>query len=106
LEYFKGLSSAFNSLDLNFNSLGKKFNSFSSGLYDKLTGVLNMQSLNGSNGSKFKDGEKVKIEGYFDFWEVLGSYLVLTDDNVVTVVYQLKCDDRIVLAPASFVSKV
>jgi len=65
-----------------------------------------MQSLNGSNGARFKDGEKVKVEGYFEFWEVLGSYLVLTDENVMTVIYQLKCDDRIVLVPASFVSQV
>jgi len=69
---------------------------------EKLSNVLQMQSLNGSNGAKYKDGELVTIDNYSGSWEVLGSYLVLTDNNTITILYQVKQKDRVMLVPSAF----
>jgi len=72
-------------------------------LDEKLSNILAMVSLNGSNGAKFKDGDKVLVKGYIGDWEVLSSHIILTADNTNTIVYQVKQNDRIMLVPASFV---
>ena len=74
-------------------------------LDEKLSNVLAMVSLNGSNGAKFKDGDKVLVKGYIGDWEVLSSHIILTAENTNTVVYQVKQDKRVMLVPASFVTQ-
>ncbi len=72
---------------------------------EKISNVFALKSLNGSNGAKFKDGEIVSVKGYSGFWEVVGSYFTLTADNVVTVIYQVKQSDRVMLVPSAYVFK-
>ena len=72
---------------------------------EKISNVFALKSLNGSNGAKFKDGEIVSVKGYSGSWEVVGSYFTLTADNVVTVIYQVKQSDRVMLVPSAYVSK-
>jgi len=70
---------------------------------DKLTQIFNLHSLNGSNGSKFKDGSIVKIKGYDGDWRVEGSYPLLNSDGVTIIVYKVVQDGRVLLAPSPFV---
>jgi len=70
---------------------------------DKLTQIFNLHSLNGSNGSKFKDGSIVKIKGYDGDWKVEGSYPLLNSDGVTIIVYKVVQDGRVLLAPSPFV---
>ena len=70
---------------------------------EKLSQIFNLQSLNGSNGSKFKDGEEVTLKGYTGNWSVGGSYSLLNNDGVTIIIYKLIQGDRVVLAPAPFV---
>ena len=72
---------------------------------EKISNVFALKSLNGSNGAKFKDGEIVSVKGYSGSWEVVGSYFTLTSDNVVTVIYQVKQSDRVMLVPSAYVFK-
>jgi len=75
-------------------------------LEQKVSKYLGMQSLNGSNGSKFADGSVVNVKGYQGNWIVEGSYPMLNQDSVSIVVYKLVQDGKILLAPAPFVTKV
>ena len=70
---------------------------------EKLSQLFNLKSLNGSNGSKFKDGSIVKVKGYDGDWKVDGSYHMLNNDGVTIVVYKLVQGDRVLLAPSPFV---
>ncbi len=70
---------------------------------EKLSQIFNLKSLNGSNGSKFKDGSIVKIKGYDGDWKVDGSYPLLNSDGVTIIVYKVVQDDRVLLAPSPFV---
>jgi len=93
--------------DLLFD-LNKKFSVFdvldiSKMIDDKLTQIFNLKSLNGSNGSKFKDGSIVKIKGYDGDWRVEGSYPMLNSDGVTIIVYKVVQDGRVLLAPSPFV---
>ena len=74
-------------------------------LDEKLSNILAMVSLNGSNGAKFKDGDKVLVKGYIGDWQVLSSHIILTAENTNTIVYQVKQGNRIMLVPASFVTQ-
>ena len=73
---------------------------------EKLSQLFSMNSLNGSNGSKFKDGSNVTVKGYDGNWVVEGSYPMLNGDNVTIIVYKLTQDDKVLLAPAPYVEKV
>ena len=74
-------------------------------LDEKLSNILAMVSLNGSNGAKFKDGDKVLVKGYIGDWQVLSSHIILTAENTNTIVYQVKQGNRIMLVPASLVTQ-
>jgi len=71
---------------------------------EKLGQLFNLKSLNGSNGSKFKDGEEVLVKGYAGKWKVEGSYPLLNNDGLTIIVYRLSQDGRVLLAPSPFVS--
>ena len=70
---------------------------------EKLGQLFNMPSLNGSNGSKYKDGEEVTVKGYEGIWKVEGSYPLLNNDSVTIVIYKLTQGDKVILAPSPFV---
>ena len=70
---------------------------------EKLSQIFNLQSLNGSNGSKFKDGSETTVKGYSGTWKVEGSYPMLNSEGITIIVYKLLQDDRVLLAPAPFV---
>jgi len=72
-------------------------------LDEKLTQIFGLHSLDGSNGSKFKDGSIVKIKGYDGDWKVEGSYPMLNSDGVTIIVYKVVQDGRVLLAPSPFV---
>ena len=101
------LEDVINKINSLFNVVNAMNNALdvSSLLDEKLSNVLAMVSLNGSNGAKFKDGDKVLVKGYIGDWEVLSSHIILTADNTNTIVYQVKQNDRIMLVPASFVTQ-
>ena len=101
----------FSPLEQKLNEINGKFDilkvlDVSKVIDEKLSQVFNLKSLNGSNGSKFRDGESVKVKGYNGEWIVDGSYPILNQDSISIIVYKLKQDDRIILAPAPFVEGV
>ena len=72
---------------------------------EKLGQLFSLNSLNGSNGSKYKDGEMVKVKGYDGEWKVEGSYPLLNNDSVTIIIYKLVQDDKVLLAPSPFLGE-
>jgi len=72
-------------------------------LDEKLMSGLQLISLNGSNGAKYSDGDKVKVIGFDDTWIVKSSHHVLVKENTQTVVYVLTNGDKVLLVPASLI---
>ena len=90
----------FSPIEDKLSNLDKKCDLFSvldiSNMIDeKLSQIFNLKSLNGSNGSKFKDGSIVKVKGYDGDWKVDGSYPLLNSDGVTIIVYKVVQDDRV-----------
>ena len=101
------LSSVLNKLDDIDNDISKIENNFNilelinlpQKIEEKISVGLSLKSLNGSNGAKFKDGAKVKILNFEGVWEVLFSTTIVADENVLSVIYQVKQDDNVMFIP-------
>jgi len=87
-----------------FNKFQDTLQDVKNDLVDFFTLNITDLSLNGSNGAKFVDGEKVVIDGYSGIWEVVGSIQALVDENNLTIMYKVKKDNKAMIVPSAFVN--
>ena len=109
-KYFNSVNDSIDGVKLGLDEVSSKINildvfHISSKIDEKLSQIFSVKSLNGSNGSKFKDGDRVTVKGYDGLWVVDGSYHMLNADNITIVVYKLSQADKLMLVPAPFVEK-
>ena len=72
-------------------------------IQESINKMLSLKSLNGSNGSKFKDGEKLQVQGYDGDWEVISSFPMLNSDSNLIILYYVKQDDKFMIVPAPLI---
>ena len=100
----ENLTTLIKNQEIDLSPVENKIDKLPQAIQDFFTLNITDLSLNGSNGAKFVDGEKVVVDGYSGIWEVKGSFQVLVDENNLTISYLLEKDNKKMIVPSAFVN--